>query len=181
MCLPCILYRINALLLADEIRKEVAHDLGLGTTNIADKAFEWPILNFGWSLADVLKKSREAKLNASHLPTTIEAITEVSEESEETPPDAPQEKLKAEIVEEPKNDNDNDEKTANDLLEEADKKLKAEGFQIGTWSNEMAETIREEMMLDEDNWGLPPNVDLCSKDRSKYERKDPKILQCCCF
>lgn len=30
VCLPCILYRINALLLADQIRKQVAEELGLG-------------------------------------------------------------------------------------------------------------------------------------------------------
>lgn len=173
VCLPCILYRINALLLADEIRKEVAHDLGLGTTDIADEGFEWPILNFGWSLADVLKKSREAKMNAQAV------VEKSSEETDkiENPLDETEEKgtgKEDDKSTENKDDEkengaiDEDEKTANDLLEEADKKLKAEGFQIGTWSNEMAETVEDEMMFDGENWGLPANVDLCSRNRSKY-------------
>lgn len=36
VCLPCILYRINALLLADEIRKTVAIQLGLGIVDLSD-------------------------------------------------------------------------------------------------------------------------------------------------
>lgn len=174
VCLPCILYRINALLLADEIRKEVAHDLGLGTTDIADESFEWPILNFGWSLADVLKKSREAKLNAQSAvempPSETNKIEVLEEEITEKESD------KSAAIEEEKKENgeiEKDEKTANDLLEEADKKLKAEGFQIGTWSNEMAETFEDEMMLDGDNWGLPANVDLCSRNRTNIRYGSP--------
>lgn len=34
VCLPCILYRINALLLADQIRALVANQICLGLTNI---------------------------------------------------------------------------------------------------------------------------------------------------
>nr|XP_029717928.1 endoribonuclease Dcr-1 isoform X1 [Aedes albopictus] len=178
VCLPCILYRINALLLADEIRKEVAHDLGLGTTDIADEGFEWPILNFGWSLADVLKKSREAKMNAQAV------VEKVSEETDkiENPPDETKKKgtgKEDDKSTENKDDEkengaiDKDEKTANDLLEEADKKLKAEGFQIGTWSNEMAETVEDEMMFDGENWGLPSNVDLCSRNRTNIRYGSP--------
>jgi endoribonuclease Dicer len=33
--LPCILYRINALLLADEIRTIVAKDISLGSLNLS--------------------------------------------------------------------------------------------------------------------------------------------------
>jgi len=35
VCLPCILYRINALLLADQIRREVAICIALGHENLA--------------------------------------------------------------------------------------------------------------------------------------------------
>lgn len=35
VCLPCILYRINALLLADQIRRRVAVELGLGKINLS--------------------------------------------------------------------------------------------------------------------------------------------------
>ena len=35
VCLPCILYRINALLLADQIRREVAVSIALGHENLS--------------------------------------------------------------------------------------------------------------------------------------------------
>lgn len=103
VCLPCILYRINALLLADEIRMEVSSDLGLGTLEVMDEKFEWPCLNFGWTLADVLKKAREDKLKQ------IEK-NEVEE--------------KVELKEEVEDKDDTVEKTANDLLKEATQKSK---------------------------------------------------------
>lgn len=34
VCLPCVLYRINALLLADEIRTIVAQEIGLGQLHL---------------------------------------------------------------------------------------------------------------------------------------------------
>ncbi|KOX74828.1 Endoribonuclease Dcr-1 [Melipona quadrifasciata] len=58
VCLPCILYRINALLLANQIRCQVAQMINLGQQNLSYD-FEWPALDFGWSLAEVLKKSKE--------------------------------------------------------------------------------------------------------------------------
>lgn len=36
VCLPCILYRINALLLADQIRMTVAREIGLGKIVLAE-------------------------------------------------------------------------------------------------------------------------------------------------
>ena len=62
VCLPCIIYRINALLLADEIRLQVACDLGLGTVEMLSDNFEWPNLDFGWTLSDVLRKNRDSKI-----------------------------------------------------------------------------------------------------------------------
>ncbi|KFB46099.1 AGAP002836-PB-like protein [Anopheles sinensis] len=65
VCLPCVLYRINALLLADEIRRQVARDLRLGRENVDDfdgGKFQWPMLSFGWNLADVLRKTKEQKV-----------------------------------------------------------------------------------------------------------------------
>lgn len=35
VCLPCILYRINALLLADQIRREVAFSIALGREDLS--------------------------------------------------------------------------------------------------------------------------------------------------
>ncbi|KAK1137182.1 hypothetical protein K0M31_001706 [Melipona bicolor] len=60
VCLPCILYRINALLLANQIRCQVAQMINLGQQNLSHN-FEWPALDFGWSLAEVLKKSKESE------------------------------------------------------------------------------------------------------------------------
>lgn len=36
VCLPCILYRLNALLLADEIRTKVAAEVGLGLVTLPE-------------------------------------------------------------------------------------------------------------------------------------------------
>lgn len=62
VCLPCVLYRINALLLADEIRIEVADDINLGKSCIMDEHFDWPVLDFGWKLADVLRRAKDSKI-----------------------------------------------------------------------------------------------------------------------
>lgn len=61
VCLPCVLYRVNALLLADEIRIEVADDINLGKKLIGDETFDWPVLDFGWKLADVLRRAKDTK------------------------------------------------------------------------------------------------------------------------
>lgn len=46
VCLPCILYRINALLLADQIRRTVALELNLGKIELdAGKNLQWAGLN----------------------------------------------------------------------------------------------------------------------------------------
>lgn len=148
VCLPCILYRINALLLADEIRMEVSSDLGLGTLEVTDENFEWPMLNFGWTLADVLKKAREDK----NKNVKIEEIEDVKVEKNE---EEKEEKV---------------ERTANDLLEEANQKAKAEHLlEIGTWSNEMAQNINDEFDDDDDELGiLPRNLEMCSTRNIRY-------------
>lgn len=102
VCLPCILYRINALLLADEIRRQVSVDLGLGMKMLMEESFEWPMLDFGWSLAEVLKKSYEAKLVAQNAMGSEEPAVVVNGNADEEPAN----------------------KTANDLLEDADQKTK---------------------------------------------------------
>jgi len=160
VCLPCVLYRINALLLADEIRMEVSADLGLGVLEVKNENFEWPMLNFGWTLADVLKKTREAKMiNAETDEIKIEDCEDETKEngikSEETAEKTDQEK-----------ENSDKEKTANDLLEEADQKAKGEHIlEIGTWSNEMAQNLDE---FDDELGILPSNLELCSSRNIRY-------------
>lgn len=114
VCLPCILYRFNALLLADEIRKQVAHDIGLGVNSIDDTNIEWSTLDFGWSLADVLQRAKEST-NYDDLKTADEE-TKIKSESK-SKKDSNTEKN---AIEGSADDN----KTANDILDDVDRKLK---------------------------------------------------------
>lgn len=53
VCLPCILYRVNSLLLANFIRSVVASQVhGLGVVEVPD-GFRWETMSFGWSLQEV--------------------------------------------------------------------------------------------------------------------------------
>lgn len=90
VCLPCVLYRINALLLADEIRIEVADDINLGKSSITDENFDWPVLDFGWKLADVLRRAKDSKtkevkkaIEAPKPKTEIISDVEVDDEKED--------------------------------------------------------------------------------------------------
>lgn len=106
VCLPCILYRINGLLLADEIRKKVSFEMALGRVDITENDdFDWPLLDFGWSLADVLKKCQEPATKQEKVDEPVKAVLEEVKE-EEVPEDNPVEK------------------TANDILAEAEKNAK---------------------------------------------------------
>ncbi|XP_034485812.1 endoribonuclease Dcr-1 [Drosophila innubila] len=154
VCLPCILYRINGLLLADDIRKQVSADLALGRQQIDDEHFEWPMLDFGWSLSEVLKKSRESKQKPNS--------KDLSNKTEDEPD---QEKATEEpIIEKPA-------KSAIELVIEGEEQLKnADDFiEIGTWSNDMADDIADFTDGDEDEEDenylpvLPANVKFCDQ------------------
>lgn len=146
VCLPCVLYRINALLLADEIRMEVSADLGLGTLEVKKELYQWPMLDFGWTLADVLKKTREAKVVEEKA-----RIEEVTADGEDVDTINGEESCKDE--------------SANDLLEEANQKARKEHLlEIGTWSNEMASNLDEEDELAL----LPSNLEMCSRRNVRY-------------
>ncbi|XP_022250670.1 endoribonuclease Dicer-like [Limulus polyphemus] len=56
VCLPCILYRVNSLLLAEQLRVRVAKEIGVGSCNFPD-GFRWPTLDFGW----LIPKSSETE------------------------------------------------------------------------------------------------------------------------
>ncbi|EDW43244.1 endoribonuclease Dcr-1 [Drosophila sechellia] len=162
VCLPCILYRINGLLLADDIRKQVSADLGLGRQQIEDEDFEWPMLDFGWSLSEVLKKSRESKQKESLKDDTINGQDLVEVE-------------KKPINEETQLDKDSKddkvEKSAIELIIEGEEKLQeADDFiEIGTWSNDMADDIASFNQEDDDEDDafhlpvLPANVKFCDQ------------------
>jgi endoribonuclease Dicer len=77
VALPCIMYRLNGLLIADQIRASVAAEMRLGRALLppiaaaaaADEREEvWPPLNFGWTLADVVNKTTAARANAAQPP-----------------------------------------------------------------------------------------------------------------
>ncbi|KAK8401969.1 hypothetical protein O3P69_001215 [Scylla paramamosain] len=115
VCLPTILYRINALLLADQLRICVAQEVGLGLQTL-DPSFSWPPLDFGWSLADVLKKSQSNQETSEVDPKTKDTNTSSQKSTKKTEP--------VESVESP-----------------SPKKKPARSgsdMEIGTWSNDMA-------------------------------------------
>ncbi|KAK5639662.1 hypothetical protein RI129_012154 [Pyrocoelia pectoralis] len=116
VCLPCILYRINALLLADQIRRTVAIELDLGKVELQN-SFRWPSLNFGWNLSDVFKKAKEQS-----------AKLEVNNEA-----DIVEESMCINGSQEVENNNAEGDSGCSEIDEES--KLWVE---IGTWSNDMA-------------------------------------------
>lgn len=163
VCLPCVLYRINALLLADEIRLRVAAELGGsegGTMTVEERtagAFEWPMLNFGWSLAEVLRKARETKAKGGKLGVAEsagmgrEAIMASPVNGlgrDETKAAAAKPKCNGASVGEEASDDE-------DRLE------------IGTWTNDMAKEIDRDELFDSDGEypELPNNVKMCSSGK----------------
>ncbi|XP_043480045.1 endoribonuclease Dcr-1 [Leptopilina heterotoma] len=124
VCLPCILYRINALLLANQIRCQVAQMINLGQENLKSD-FKWEPLDFGWSLADVLSKSKELnKANESKIKNQLNSVSNnIIQKIEKLPKleTKPIKKFK-EIPQEEK-----DPFTCNE-----------NELEIGTWSNDMA-------------------------------------------
>ncbi|XP_017052543.1 endoribonuclease Dcr-1 [Drosophila ficusphila] len=161
VCLPCILYRINGLLLADDIRKQVSADLGLGRQKIEEEEFEWPMLDFGWSLSEVLKKSRESKQKDS------QKVLENGKDSMEDQKEA----IKEETQQAENSKDDKVEKSAVELIIEGEQKLQeADDFiEIGTWSNDMADDIASFNQEDDDEDEafnlpvLPANVKFCDQ------------------
>ncbi|XP_045783430.1 endoribonuclease Dcr-1 [Maniola jurtina] len=161
VALPCVLYRINALLIADEIRRAVAIDVGLGIPRIDEQTcpgFQWPPLDFGWSLAEVLSADSEK----------IEKKKDEDESKQDENGEELIEKEKQEELEEEKGEVK--EKTINDILQE---KLDAEnGFEIGTWSNDMASSIPQ-AEYDEFLEPLPSNLTFCTSSSGGANWSDP--------
>ncbi|XP_013119344.2 endoribonuclease Dcr-1 [Stomoxys calcitrans] len=170
VCLPCILYRINGLLLADDIRKKVVRDMGLGKPELPEDK-EWPMLDFGWSLSDVLKRSKIQKIPP---PGEEKVKCEASKKDKETTADE-----KKTTITTQSNDEEvlnlGGAKTVNEIVEDAERKLLEEGagfVEIGTWSNDMAMNLEykyrnsdsEEDEYDELLDGIiPAQVKLCGK------------------
>ena len=166
--LPCIFYRLNSLLLADQIRVLVSNEVGLGRSKV-DDSHRWEALNFGWTLSEVLK-NRESDSITSNLQqqqsnkrnkirnssANLGSLT-LNEDDVGLNPD------KIDSL---------SEKLINEINAE-DKKLKKKSLEIGTWSNEMAENIEEidrddddedDLELYDPNIALPDNLTLISND-----------------
>lgn len=58
--MPSILYRINSILLAEELRVKVASAVKIGKVELEPNE-SWPALDFGWTLADVLNNCLNKK------------------------------------------------------------------------------------------------------------------------
>lgn len=126
--LPCILYRINALLLADEIRTIVSKDISLGSLNLSYGMnnmmyifcyliifyhfidYNWEPLDFGWTMKEILKKRKEQKEKENNTLKIVQPIETVEQFVNE------------EIKE-----------------ENRDKSDDPNWMDIGTWSNDMAD------------------------------------------
>ncbi|XP_073966397.1 endoribonuclease Dcr-1 [Choristoneura fumiferana] len=159
VALPCVLYRINALLIADEIRRAVAIDVGLGIPRIDDSScpgFQWPPLDFGWSLSEVLsadsEKTEKKKENDVEVKEEDETETKIDNEGNED-------------IAEPK------EKTINDILQE--KEDAESGFEIGTWDNNMASSIPQPAEFDDLHEPLPSNLTFCTSASGGANWCDP--------
>lgn len=143
VCLPCILYRLNALLLADQIRKQVAEELALGQIDLPFN-FQWEPLNFGWSLSDVLKKSRESKIAEA---TTNNVKLQICEKEEDNKPD--------EVLEKKEKSTEQEETQIDEEIEEIDMNNTQDSenwIEIGTWSNEMAKFTCDRNGTDYPDW-----------------------------
>ncbi|XP_060537444.1 endoribonuclease Dcr-1 [Cylas formicarius] len=133
VALPCVLYRINALLLADQIRTIVASHLNLGKTKLDDD-FKWTPLNFGWSLSDVLKKSREDEMKKQE--EKLKLLTEMAEE-----------KLDELKIINLNVDYEDPVKSDSNSLEEEDEEESSANAKwvVGTWSNDMAQSSQADL------------------------------------
>lgn len=133
VCLPCILHRINALLLADEVRRIVATEIGVGSIELKED-FNWQPLNFGWSLADVLKQTKAfQKQQDEPLEAGEGKVVENYNKAVKARKDENCEKS------EPNVSNN----LTDDQIKEEDENQRMNGkngewIEIGTWSNEMA-------------------------------------------
>lgn len=77
------IFRLNSLLLADEIRKSVALRVALGVSK-PEEDFKWPALDFGWSLAEVLAGENAKELKTKTDSEQNEVLPEIKIENPES-------------------------------------------------------------------------------------------------
>lgn len=135
VCLPCVLYRANCLLLAEQLRVRVAREIGLGTVDLGP-SHSWPVLNFGWSLADAFMAQNASKelpkpVKAPEPPAPSPVVTRVPEVTYPSPGlirDGIEGVLLSRNCRKDRPDPPRPPKIENGPTS---------GFSIGTWSNDM--------------------------------------------
>ena len=137
VCLPCVLYRLNSLLVADHLRARVAKEMSFGQV-LVPSDHQWPNLHFGWTLSDVIqtgssqaKSSISISNNKSNNPKDEEiSIDDNAKDSSPSPIIFDSKQGLSEISC----------KLMNKLNEEESKLRQTNSsLEIGTWSNDMAE------------------------------------------
>ncbi len=63
VCLPSILYRLNSLLIAEELRVQIGEEAGVGSTTLSEDC-PYPDLSFGWEGLDLSGAEQEADESA---------------------------------------------------------------------------------------------------------------------
>ncbi len=133
VCLPCVLYRLNSLLVADSLRRLVASEMSLGLINL-EQSHKWPPLSFGWTLSDVIQSGQSVPVKKQPSPPIQEDKSNVSNE----PASVKSRKKESPIFTEETPLSDLSCKLMNKLNEEESKLRQKSNLEIGTWSNEMA-------------------------------------------
>ena len=130
--LPCILYRLNGLLISDQIRRHVATDMRLGLTHVPQD-HTWPALSFGWTLADVVSSGKtEAAGDAERKPKRVMDSESANREEEMGEFGEWSSDMMA---------GDDMNKVADKLmnkLAEEERMVRKKKMEIGMWTNEMA-------------------------------------------
>ncbi|XP_076165348.1 endoribonuclease Dcr-1 isoform X2 [Ptiloglossa arizonensis] len=183
VCLPCILYRINALLLANQIRCQVAQMINLGQQNL-DSNFKWPTLDFGWSLAEVLKKSKECEKSKSAKNEIIQ-ISSLNNATDNKCQDVFEDAT--DNLNKPRKENLNEQNhefqlvNINEIETELQVSNNENELEIGTWSNDMAmnsmefstDDLNVNVLSNDFNWnGVRYGSPACESDFEGYESDD---------
>ena len=138
VCLPCVLYRLNSLLVADHLRARVAKEMSLGQVLVPDD-HKWPNLHFGWTLSDVIQAgSSQAKpgiSNSNIKSNKDEGISPIDDAS-----NVKDSRASPIIFDSKEGLSQISCKLMNKLNEEESKLRQTNSsLEIGTWSNDMAE------------------------------------------
>ena len=155
VCLPCVLYRLNSLLIADSLRRLVSSSTKLGIQDLPDD-YKWPSLTFGWTLADVIKNTNALKLqqssstqetpsstlsggNVKPVPGKNVQSTAEKPEKETTEKEKAARPISPLLVDGNEELGDLSSKLLNKLNKEESKLRQQSNLDIGTWTNDMAQ------------------------------------------